>query len=149
MRLPAGQAHSHPHPRHRSFGSCPRQLHGAFAQLKFPHPGSRPVLPSDDLERMKPPSPERASQAVSFPSEALGRWEMGLQGPPSRLLGVPHVLTSAEECSALRVTVRGAKLLSTPKELSRPGGSRGPGPLRVRLARGGSSTCDRVSPLVH
>ena len=127
MRLLAGQACSHPHLRHWGFGSCPRQLHGAVAQLKFPHPGSRPVLPSDDLEGMKPPLPEWASQAASFPSEALRCWETGLQGPPSRLLGVPHVLTSAEECSALRVTVRGAKLLSTPEELSCSGGSPGPG----------------------
>ena len=97
MRLLAGQARSHPHPRHQ----CPRQLHRAVAQLKFPHLGSRPVLPSDDLQGLKPPSPERTAQAPSFSLEALELWETGLQGPPSPLLGVLHALTSAEERSAL------------------------------------------------
>ena len=119
---PAGQARSHPHPRHQSSGSRPWQLHRAVAQLKFPHPGSRPVLPSvllsDDLEGMKPPSPECTAQAASFSLEALRLWETGLQGPPSPLLGVLHALTSAEERSALCVIVQGAKLLSALKELT-------------------------------
>ena len=139
---PAGQARSHPHPRHQSSGSRPWQLHRAVAQLKFPHPGSRPVLPSvllsDDLEGMKPPSPECTAQAASFSLEALRLWKTGLQGSHlcrGALSTVCHRLESkAVICS------KGTHLLRRVPRTRVP--------LRVLLV-GPATYNHQVSPLVH